>query len=143
MTENYRKHEIYLAFGAGRERTFGHVFSMNQGPPAPPHPIAHTMKMHEIYGFSMILGPPGPPTPPPKPCKCMETFVFSMDQGPPAPPHPIAHTMKMYGNLWIFNESGAARAPPLHCQHNESSWKSLIFNDSCAARAAHPTAETM
>ena len=34
-------------------------------------------------------------------------------------------------------------APPLHCQHNASSWKSLIFNDSWAARAAHPTAETM
>ena len=66
----------------------------------------------------MILRPPGPPTPPPKPCKCTKIHVFSMNQEPPAPPHHIAHTMKCMKIL-------------------------MIFNDSWAARAAHPTAETM
>ena len=38
-----------------------------------------------------------------------------MNQVPPALPLPIAHTMKMNGNLYMFNDSGAARppAPPL------------------------------
>ena len=88
MTENYGKHKIYLAFGAGRERTFGYVFSTNQGPPAPPHSSAHTMKMHG------------------------NLLIFN-DSWAAKAAHPTAETVQMHGSRLIFNESGAARAPPI------------------------------
>ena len=90
---------------------------MNQGPPAPPHPIAH----NENVWKSMIFN---------------DSWVAKAD-------HPTTETMQMHGNHYIFNESGAAHAPSPHCPHNENAWKSIDFRSFLGRQGAHPTAETM
>ena len=125
---------------------------MTQGPPAPPHPIAHGMKMHgNRWTFDDSWAARAPP---PKPCKCMKIFVFSMNQGPPAFPHPMvfndswdaraahptAETMQMHMNL-SFSMNQGPHQPIAHTMKMHGNLH--IFNDSEAARVAHITAETM
>ena len=54
-------------------------------------------------------------------------FYTPMEISGRTSPRPTAETTQTLGNLAFSNESRAARAPALHCVHNENAWKPMHF----------------